>query len=104
MTTMAVIGITGATDGIGRAPAQVLLAGGHRVAMPRSPGAHARSRERGEPILQALAVVMSLCSSETWRGSTMSIDWLTKSASAARSSGCTTAGVWEHTAHFGGRL
>jgi len=48
MTTMAVIGITGATDGIGRATAQVLLAEGHRVLV------HARSRERGEPILQAL--------------------------------------------------
>src|SRR6478672_9652693 len=48
MTTMAVIGITGATDGIGRATAQVLLAEGHRVLV------HARSRERGEPVLQAL--------------------------------------------------
>ena len=46
---MAVIGITGATDGIGRATAQVLLADGHRVLV------HARSRERGEPILQALS-------------------------------------------------
>ena len=45
---MAVIGITGATDGIGRATAQVLLAEGHRVLV------HARSRERGQPILQAL--------------------------------------------------
>ena len=45
---MAVIGITGATDGIGRATARVLLAEGHRVLV------HARSRERGEPILQAL--------------------------------------------------
>jgi len=41
MTTMAVIGITGATDGIGRATARVLLAEGHRVLV------HARSRERG---------------------------------------------------------
>jgi hypothetical protein len=31
MTTMAVIGITGSTDGIGRAAARVLLADGHRV-------------------------------------------------------------------------
>ena len=45
---MAVIGITGATDGIGRATARVLLAEGHRVLV------HARSRERGEPTLQAL--------------------------------------------------
>ena len=42
MTTMAVIGITGSTDGIGRATARVLLADGHRVLV------HARSRERGE--------------------------------------------------------
>lgn len=45
---MAVIGITGSTDGIGRATAQVLLAKGHRVLL------HARSRERGEPVLTAL--------------------------------------------------
>jgi NAD(P)-dependent dehydrogenase (short-subunit alcohol dehydrogenase family) len=31
MTTMAVIDITGSTDGIGRAAARVLLADGHRV-------------------------------------------------------------------------
>jgi hypothetical protein len=37
MTTMAVIGITGSTDGIGRATARVLLADGHRVLV------HARS-------------------------------------------------------------
>ena len=40
---MAVIGITGSTDGIGRATARVLLADGHRVLV------HARSRERGNP-------------------------------------------------------
>ena len=41
MTTMAVIGITGSTDGIGLATARVLLADGHRVLV------HARSREPG---------------------------------------------------------
>ena len=45
---MAVIGITGSTDGIGRAAARVLLADGHRVLV------HARSRERGEPVAKAL--------------------------------------------------
>ena len=45
---MAVIGITGSTDGIGRAAAQVLLADGHRILV------HARSRERGEPVAKAL--------------------------------------------------
>jgi hypothetical protein len=47
MTTMAVIGITGSTDGIGRAAARVLLADGHRILV------HARSRERGEPVAKA---------------------------------------------------
>ena len=45
---MAVIGITGSTDGIGLATARVLLADGHRVLV------HARSRERGEPVAKAL--------------------------------------------------
>ena len=45
---MAVIGITGSTDSIGRATARVLVAGGHRVLV------HARSRERGEPVAKAL--------------------------------------------------
>jgi hypothetical protein len=53
MTTMSVIGITGATDGIGRATARVLLAEGHRVLV------HARSRERGEPVLQAASAAQS---------------------------------------------
>jgi NAD(P)-dependent dehydrogenase (short-subunit alcohol dehydrogenase family) len=48
MTTMAVIGITGSTDGIGRAAARVLLADGHRVLV------HGRCRERGEPVAKAL--------------------------------------------------
>ena len=48
ITTMAVIGITGSTDGIGRATARLLLADGHRVLV------HARSRERGEPVAKAL--------------------------------------------------
>ena len=41
MTTMAVIGITGSTDGIALAMARVVLADGHRVLL------HARRRERG---------------------------------------------------------
>jgi NAD(P)-dependent dehydrogenase (short-subunit alcohol dehydrogenase family) len=48
MTTMAVIGITGSTDGIGRATARVLLADGRRVLV------HAHSRERGELVAKAL--------------------------------------------------
>jgi len=35
VTTMAVIGITGSTDGIGRKTAQVLLAEGHHVLVHR---------------------------------------------------------------------
>ena len=46
---MATIGITGATDGIGLATAQRLLADGHRVLV------HARSEERGRPIMADLA-------------------------------------------------
>ena len=45
---MATVCITGATDGIGLATAQVLLAAGHRVLF------HARSEERGRPIVQRL--------------------------------------------------
>src|SRR6476619_7203219 len=82
MTTMAVIGITGATDGIGRATAQVLLAEGHRVLV------HARSRERGEPILQALGGDGALLVGDLARLD--DVHWLTKSASTARSTrGCT---------------
>jgi hypothetical protein len=54
ITTMAVIGITGSTDGIGRATARLLLADGHRVLV------HARSRERGEPVAKYW-VATSLC-------------------------------------------
>jgi NAD(P)-dependent dehydrogenase (short-subunit alcohol dehydrogenase family) len=45
---MATICITGSSDGIGLATAQVLLAGGHRVLI------HARSRDRGRPVLEQL--------------------------------------------------
>ena len=45
---MAVIGITGSTDGIGLATAQVLLADGHHVLV------HARNQERGEAVLAEL--------------------------------------------------
>jgi NAD(P)-dependent dehydrogenase (short-subunit alcohol dehydrogenase family) len=41
--------LTGATDGIGLATAKVLLAAGHRVLV------HARSEERGRPVVDALA-------------------------------------------------
>lgn len=46
---MTTIAVTGATDGIGRATARRLLAAGHRVLV------HARSEERGRPVVDALA-------------------------------------------------
>lgn len=45
---MATVCITGSTDGIGRATAQVLLDAGHRVVV------HARSTERGEKVVEEL--------------------------------------------------
>jgi len=45
---MATICITGSTDGIGLAAARALLAAGHRVLV------HARSEERGRPVVAAL--------------------------------------------------
>ena len=48
MAAMAVICITGSSDGIGLATARVLVAGGHRVLI------HARSRDRGRPVLEQL--------------------------------------------------
>jgi NAD(P)-dependent dehydrogenase (short-subunit alcohol dehydrogenase family) len=59
---MAVIGITGSTDGIGRAAARVLLADGHRVLV------HARSRERGEPVAEALGGDVALVVGEALSG------------------------------------
>ena len=62
MTTIAVIGITGSTDGIGRAAARVLLADGHRVLVHARelPGANAerlastprQRRSIADPVLQ----------------------------------------------------
>jgi NAD(P)-dependent dehydrogenase (short-subunit alcohol dehydrogenase family) len=48
MAAMAVICITGSSDGIGLATARVLLADGHRVLI------HARSRDRGRPVVEQL--------------------------------------------------
>ena len=45
---MATVCITGGTDGIGLATAQMLLAAGHRVLV------HARSESRGRPVVQGL--------------------------------------------------
>ena len=48
MAAMSVICITGSSDGIGLATARVLVADGHRVLI------HARSRDRGRPVLEQL--------------------------------------------------
>jgi NAD(P)-dependent dehydrogenase (short-subunit alcohol dehydrogenase family) len=48
MAAMAVICITGSSDGIGLATARVLVASGHRVLI------HARSQDRGRPVLEQL--------------------------------------------------
>jgi NAD(P)-dependent dehydrogenase (short-subunit alcohol dehydrogenase family) len=48
MAAMAVICITGSSDGIGLATARVLVADSHRVLI------HARSRDRGLPVLEQL--------------------------------------------------
>jgi NAD(P)-dependent dehydrogenase (short-subunit alcohol dehydrogenase family) len=48
MAAMAVICITGSSDGIGLATARVLVADGHRVLI------HARNRDRGRPVLEQL--------------------------------------------------
>jgi NAD(P)-dependent dehydrogenase (short-subunit alcohol dehydrogenase family) len=81
---MAVIGITGSTDGIGRATARVLLADGHRVLV------HARSRERGEPVAKALGGDVALVVGDLAR-----IDDVRRLADQAREDarstrGCTT--------------
>jgi NAD(P)-dependent dehydrogenase (short-subunit alcohol dehydrogenase family) len=88
MTTMAVIGITGSTDGIGRATARLLLADGHRVLI------HARSRERGEPVAKALAGDVALVVGDLAR-----IDDVRRLADQAREDGpivtwVHNAGVW----------
>jgi NAD(P)-dependent dehydrogenase (short-subunit alcohol dehydrogenase family) len=82
---MAVIGITGSTDGIGRAAAQVLLADGHRVLV------HARSRERGEPVAKALGGDVALVVGDLAR-----IDDVRRLADQARKHGPIDA--WVHNA------
>jgi NAD(P)-dependent dehydrogenase (short-subunit alcohol dehydrogenase family) len=88
MRTVAVIGITGSTDGIGRAAARVLLADGHRVLV------HARSRERGEPVAKALGGDVALVVGDLAR-----IDDVRRLADQAREHGpidtwVHNAGVW----------
>jgi NAD(P)-dependent dehydrogenase (short-subunit alcohol dehydrogenase family) len=85
MTIMAVIGITGSTDGIGRAAARVLLADGHRVLV------HARSRERGEPVANALGGDVALLVGDLAR-----IDDVGRLADQAREHGPIDA--WVHNA------
>jgi NAD(P)-dependent dehydrogenase (short-subunit alcohol dehydrogenase family) len=85
MMTMAVIGITGSTDGIGRAAARVLLADGHRVLV------HARSRERGEPVAKALGGDVALVVGDLAR-----IDDVRRLADQAREHGPIDA--WVHNA------
>ncbi len=58
---MSTICITGASDGIGLATARVLLAAGHRVLV------HARSEERGQPVLDALDGDVSLVTGDLAR-------------------------------------
>ena len=82
---MAVIGITGSTDGIGRAAARVLLADGHRVLV------HARSRERGEPVAKALGGDVALVVGDLAR-----IDDVRRLADQARAHGPIDA--WVHNA------
>lgn len=82
---MAVIGITGATDGIGRATAQVLLADGHRVLI------HARSRERGEPVVKALGGDVALVVGDLAR-----LDDVRRLADQVRENGPVDA--WVHNA------
>jgi NAD(P)-dependent dehydrogenase (short-subunit alcohol dehydrogenase family) len=54
MAAMAVICITGSSDGIGLATARVLVADGHRVLI------HARSRDRGRPTADGLETTFAV--------------------------------------------
>jgi NAD(P)-dependent dehydrogenase (short-subunit alcohol dehydrogenase family) len=85
MTTMAVIGITGSTDGIGRATARVLLADGRRVLV------HAHSRERGELVAKALGGDVALVVGDLAR-----IDDVRRLADQAREHD--PIGTWVHNA------
>jgi NAD(P)-dependent dehydrogenase (short-subunit alcohol dehydrogenase family) len=58
MAAMAVICITGSSDGIGLATARVLVADGHRVLI------HARSRDRGRLVLEQLGGETTLVTGE----------------------------------------
>jgi NAD(P)-dependent dehydrogenase (short-subunit alcohol dehydrogenase family) len=85
MTTVAVMCITGSTDGIGRAAARVLLADGHRVLV------HARSRERGKLVAKALGGDVALVVGDLAR-----IDDVRGLADQAREHG--PIDVWVHNA------
>jgi len=87
MTIMAVIGITGSTDGIGRATARVLRADGtaswftHAVASGGNPSRKHR-------------VATSLWWLATWRGLMTYVDWPTRPASTADRHVGAQRGVW----------
>ena len=79
---MAVIGIAGSTDGIGRAAARVLLADGRRVWFTHAVGSGGNPSRRHW-------VATSLWWLATWRGLMTSVDWPIRPASTARSTrGC----------------
>jgi NAD(P)-dependent dehydrogenase (short-subunit alcohol dehydrogenase family) len=61
MAPMSVICITGSSDGIGLATARVLIADGHRVLI------HARSRDRGRPVLELLGGEVTLVTGDLAR-------------------------------------
>jgi NAD(P)-dependent dehydrogenase (short-subunit alcohol dehydrogenase family) len=99
MTIMAVIGITGSMDGVGRATARVLLADGHRVLV------QARRRERGELVAKALGGDVALVVGDLAR-----IEDVGRLADQARERGpidawVHNAGVWVRAARRGpGRM
>jgi NAD(P)-dependent dehydrogenase (short-subunit alcohol dehydrogenase family) len=88
MAAMAVICITGSSDGIGLATARVLVADGHRVLI------HARSRGRGRPVLEQLGGEATLVT-----GNLAQLDEVHRLADQIRANGPVdtlvhNAGVW----------